>query len=125
MWIFLNNAMISVVAHRTKPGMVMVRARVKGDIERTFPRAVVSRTPDADYLYRAEMKQATVAKAIAEAIEDIDYTNFKASIATRDKERYDAYSWVWEEMLQLQDRLEPPVRKRLDNLEIQFPGGDE
>lgn len=37
MWICLNDAFLSIVAHRDKPGVLLVRARRPGDIERTFP----------------------------------------------------------------------------------------
>lgn len=119
MWIFLNNAMLSVVAHREKAGVLMVRARIKGDIERVFPRAKVTRTPNADYLYRAELKATTVASRMARAVEGINYTNFKGSVSKKEPLRSQAYSWVWDDMFQLQDRLEPPVG--LKNLDLPFP----
>ena len=32
MWIFLPNAMLSIVAHRQRADFLMIRARIKGDI---------------------------------------------------------------------------------------------
>ena len=39
MWIFQNDSFLSIVAHRDKPGMLLVRARKAGDIEAVFPEA--------------------------------------------------------------------------------------
>lgn len=109
MWIFLNDAFLSMVAHRTKPGVLMVRARVRGDIERVFSGAKVSRTPDADYLYRAEIPVRDAAEAIERAVCRITYPNFKNSV--RDTARHCAYGEVWGVMYTYQRReaaAEPP-----------------
>ena len=37
MWIFLSDSFLSIVAHRDKPGVLLVRARRAGDIEAVFP----------------------------------------------------------------------------------------
>jgi hypothetical protein len=100
MWIFTNKAFLSVVAHRNKPGVLLVRARMEGDIESTFPGAQVSVTPDADYLYRAELPAEQVTAVIAEQINAIDYDNFKGSVICH--ERHDAYMRVWATMYQTQ-----------------------
>jgi hypothetical protein len=100
MWIFLSDSFLSVVSHRTKPEVLLVRARVKGDIERVFPKAKVTRSPSADYLFRAEMTRAAVAKAMTERIRRIDYDNFKNSI--REDDRHDACSKIWQVMYSLQ-----------------------
>lgn len=96
MWIFLNDAFLSIVAHRAKPDALLVRARARGDLERTFPGVKVSRTPDADYLYRAEVPISRVAGEIGQRIREIDYPNFKNSVAEHD--RHDAYAGVWNVM---------------------------
>jgi hypothetical protein len=102
MWIFLNNAFLSIVAHRTKPDTLLVRARVRGDIERVFPRAKVSRTPDADYLYRAEVARVEVSVAISSAAAGIAYPNFKGSV--QDRDRLATYHDVWDVMWAWQGR---------------------
>ena len=61
MWIFLNNAALSIVAHRTQPKTLVVRSRVSGDIEAVFPAVAVSHTPNADYAYRANVARTAVA----------------------------------------------------------------
>ncbi len=113
MWLFLNDAMVSIVAHRTKPGHLMVRARFRGDLERLFPRARVTRTPAADYLFRCTVARSTFAMRMAKAIGDIDYPNFKGSVDHADTKRSAAYMGVWSVMERAQRGL-PSVR----------PGGD-
>ncbi len=98
MWIFLNNAFLSIVAHRDKPDLLLVRARAEGDIERTFPDAETC--PVADYRYRAELPRQEVATAIAERVSGIDYDNFKGSVQETD--RHDAYLHVWSAMFSFQ-----------------------
>lgn len=96
MWIFCNDAFLSIVDKAKTPGRLVVRARKKGDIERVFPGAKVSTTPDADYLYRAEIERGAVADAIAERVRGINYSNFKGSVP--DRKRHDAYMGVWSVM---------------------------
>lgn len=82
MWIFTPTAFVSIVAHRTKPGILLVRARLRGDIERLFPGAKVKRTPTADYRFRAEIQRERVAKVVADQLRALSYDNVKAAIPT-------------------------------------------
>jgi hypothetical protein len=93
MWLFLNNAALSIVAHRDEPDCLLVRARVAGDIERIFPSAEVHEMLEADYRYRANVRREEVAARIAQSIATIDYDNFKNSCGTA---RHNAYMEVWE-----------------------------
>jgi hypothetical protein len=96
MWIFLSDAFLSIVAHREKPGVLLVRARAPGDISAVFPTAEVKVTPGADYRYRAEVPAAAVAEVLAARVRDIAYPNFKDTV--RDPARHDAYLDVWADM---------------------------
>jgi hypothetical protein len=96
MWIFLNNAFLSIVDKGGDGNTLLVRARRSGDIERTFPEAKVERTPGNDYLFRARLGREEVAAAVAEAVKAITYGNFKGSVKERD--RHDAYMGVWQVM---------------------------
>ena len=49
MWIQLNNAFLSIVENRKKTTELLVRARVRGDIEKVFPEADVFEDNNADY----------------------------------------------------------------------------
>jgi hypothetical protein len=100
MWIFLNDAFLSVVAHRHEPDMLLVRARARGDIERVFPDADVSHSPDADYAYRATLAREVVARVLAEQVAGITYPNFKSSI--KEPDRHDACMAVWSVMHRFQ-----------------------
>lgn len=108
MWVFLNNAMLSIVAQRSQPGSLLVRARTAGDIERVFPEARVSETPTADYRYRAEISTEQVAEALAAQVRAIDYPNFKATV--RDSGRLRAYHDVWDVMARYQEVKHPRDR---------------
>ena len=93
MWIFLNNAYLSIVRHRDQPNHLLVRARNSGDIEAVFPQAEVKITPHGDYLFRAVVDESLVAAAIKASILNIDYDNFKGSIV--DDRYHDACMRVW------------------------------
>jgi hypothetical protein len=108
MWVFLNNSMLSIVANRANPGVLLVRARSAGDIERVFPDAEVSETPTADYRYRAEVLTETVAEALAAEVRAIDYPNFKTTV--RDADRLRAYHDVWDVMARFQEFKHPRHR---------------
>jgi len=101
MWIYLNDAFLSIVAHRDDPGILLVRARRQGDIERAFPAAAVKVTGAADYRFRAELPRQDVADALAAAVAGIGYPNFKASVAERD--RHQAYLRCWAAMSDWQE----------------------
>jgi hypothetical protein len=96
MWIFLNNAFLSIVSEKENAGNLLVRACRDGDIQRVFPRARVWTTPTSDYRYRASVPRAYVAKVLAVQIEGIDYSNFKDSVT--DESRHMAYLQVWRTM---------------------------
>jgi hypothetical protein len=100
MWVFLNNSFLSIVADKNGTFDLIVRARVKGDIERVFPGVKVTRTPNRDYLFRAFVDRETVANAISEAVLDISYDNFKDSV--KETRRKQHYSRVWWEMSNIQ-----------------------
>ena len=100
MWVFLNDSFLSIVQHREKPELLMVRARIAGDIERAFPGVTASRTPNADYLFRAEILREVVNVAMNNAVNKINYDNFKNSVDEHD--RHDAYMKVWETMVRFQ-----------------------
>ncbi len=104
MWIFTNQGFISAVADFNNQGNLLVRARAKKHLTALFPKAEVTKTPDADYLYRASIPQAEVAKVIADQVQAIDYTNFKNSIP--DDEYHAACSGVWHVMYRYQGEVE-------------------
>lgn len=100
MWIFLNNAMLSITDDHNDARRLLVRARLSGDIEAVFAQAVVTETPDADYRFRASIGRDEVAQALARAAQGIDYDNLRGSIA--DRARHAAYTHVWSIMAHTQ-----------------------
>lgn len=109
MWVILNDAMLSIVASDC-PDLLMVRARVKGDIERVFPKARVSYTPERDYAYRALVPRDVVGAALSARAIGIDYGNFKDSV--HEPRRKSIYSRVWETLLDLQGGIGLYARRR-------------
>ncbi len=102
MWVMLNDAFLSIVKKDCGTDGLLVRARRPGDIERVFGRRVrVTRSEDADYLFRAVISRADVEEAMEREIGRIDYANFKSSV--EDKELHDAYLGVWTAMSQVQN----------------------
>ena len=102
MWVFLNNAFLSIVDKDGDGTTLLVRARKAGDIQRVFPAARVEITPRNDYRFRAQVDREHVALALAEAIRQITYSNFKGSVTEHD--RHESYMDVWQAMYRFQGR---------------------
>ncbi len=102
MWVFLNDAFLSIVQHNGDSDMLLVRSRTAPDIKRVFPDAKVLVTPGADYRFRATVPRADVAAALQAEVADIDYPNFKNSV--QEDDRHNAYGAVWLTMLHYQSR---------------------
>lgn len=102
MWLFLNNAFLSVVDKAPDPSQLVVRARCPGHIEAVFPKAKVVDDATGDYQFRAFIDRADVADAMFKAVMNIGYNNFKNSI--KDRRYHDACSRVWGVMSGLQPK---------------------
>jgi hypothetical protein len=102
MWIMLSDSFISVVALRDNPkgDTLLVRGRIKGDLDRLFPSMAVAETPDGDYAFRSFLTRTELVHALSEAVGKLDYPNFKESV--RDPDRHDAYLECWEAMQEFQ-----------------------
>ena len=100
MWIQFNNAFLSIVENREKTIELLVRARVKGDIEKVFPEADVFEDNNADYKYRAFISKAIVAEKIMLKVTEINYDNFKNSV--KEIERKNVYGNIWAELRKFQ-----------------------
>lgn len=102
MWILMNNSYFSIVKNNNRENSLIVKARIKGDIEKIFPKANVRENIGTDYKYRAFLPKWVVSKAIKKSIEAIDYDNFKDSVPLEDDMRHDVYFDVWLTLLKLQ-----------------------
>ena len=103
MWIILNKTFMSIVENRHNKNELLVRSRVKGDIEKIFPDAEVIENNDADYLFRAFLPRGQVSEAIKKEVDMIDYGNFKDSVPKSDIKRLNSYMNVWNNLRHLQD----------------------
>lgn len=113
MWIFLNNAMLSIVQHTDHPDYLLVRARFPGDIEAAFAGFTignVEHTPLRDYGYRVKLHRTLVESVIAKHVSNISYPNFKDSVDKRDCKRKRAYGQVWATMRVAQEDNEDRLR---------------
>ena len=102
MWVFLSDAMLSIVQKPgdAKAGTLTVRARVAGDIERVFPEAAVTEGAGTDYRFRATVPREKVAQAMHDQVMSVSYSNFKSTV--KDRQRHDAYMRCWQAMFAYQ-----------------------
>jgi len=90
MWVFTNKGFFSIVEDRNDSTKLLVRSRIKGDLERVFDDAIehcgafITETPNADYRFRVFLPKEMVVAEIAREVSEIDYGNFKNSFADND-----------------------------------------
>lgn len=114
MWIYMNDAFVSIVIDRSNPKNFLVRGRFEGDVQRAMAFAssvTVIETPEADYRFRASMSRAEVVGAIQCALSEIDYLNFKSTV--KQPWRHDLYMAAWSAAMREQVRQEnhtPPLK---------------
>jgi len=107
MWIFCKDGFFSAVQHLDRPDLLLVRARFTGDLEK-LRRALdaderkkcgkITKTPEADYLYRMIVPKNVFANYLSRSAHCIDYPNFKNAVHSSDMRRNEAYFGCWEEM---------------------------
>lgn len=102
MWIVLNKSFLSIVKNRNDENQLLVRARVKGDIEKVFENADVFEDENADYKYRSYIARKNVADKISDELLKINYDNFKNSVSKDEYNRVNAYMNVWSALNKLQ-----------------------
>ena len=107
MWLITTRGFYSVVADHHEDGHVLVRARVREDLESLadlIPGLEVEETPERDYRFRASVPRDVWAAAATALAGEIDYPNFKNAVADRQgPERAHVYSDVWVTLLALQE----------------------
>lgn len=102
MWVFTNNAFVSIVQHRERPNVLLVRGRAPGDVARflSVPTCFEEETPSADYRYRILASREEVGQALARSLAKVTYPNFKDSIVA--KWRKEAAMKIWSIMWNVQ-----------------------
>jgi|GEM_PF-278200 len=93
MWIAHSDGWLSIVAHRTQPDDLLVRARHPEHIQALFPEVEVTFNPDADYHYRVVIPREEVQSVISNYLANMQYDNFKNSI--EDFGFHEACTEVW------------------------------
>lgn len=110
MWIFMNDSFFSIVKHKEHDDVLVVRARIEGDLERLLPgqKYRIFKTPNSDYRYRMFVPRSVIAGIIRDRVANIDYCNFKDSVGTNtenDNLRKKSYMEVWSVMFGLQEKI--------------------
>jgi hypothetical protein len=107
MWLVTNFGFFSVV-QKKDDDILTVRARARGDLETLKERYIpklghILRGEGTDYQYRAKVSREDLTKAMKKIVLDIDYSNFKDSVAEKQgHKRARIYGDVWETLLGLQ-----------------------
>jgi hypothetical protein len=107
MWIFTKDGYFSIVQKGGAPNTLMVRARVRPDLEiladklHLGPAAIID-TPDGDYAHRLLVDKEAFARYLANSVHSLDYPNFKATVNHPDHLRHRAYMRVWESLFNWQ-----------------------
>src|SRR3954466_10413144 len=99
MWLLTPDGFYSIVQ---KPGEdeLCIRARDAGDLDRLRSRYLPTltatlETRGGDYRYRAWVSRDALAEGLAAIAPDLDYSNFKNEVHSRDPERAHIYGNVW------------------------------
>jgi hypothetical protein len=119
MWLFTTDGFFSVVSKGCRKDQLMVRARVKVDLQRAFPGAKITTSPPpADYRFRVVVTRKAVTALLARTVEKLNYANFKDTV--KDGARHEAYMRVWNAMYALQERpkLTKSAQRYVDALEL-------
>jgi len=105
MWIVMNDSYISAVQDRTNKMNLVVRARVREDLENAFPslKQDIIESTDSDYRFRLFMTKQFLCGVMNTKIMNIDYDNFKNSV--KQNWRHDAYLAIWSIMYKVQQNL--------------------
>jgi hypothetical protein len=107
MWLMTNFGFFSIVKKEGEPYLT-VRARAKQDLlnlkERYLPAMGAIEVSDYnDYQYRVRVPREVFAEALEDIALDIDYPNFKNSVADKQgKARARLYGDVWHQLMELQ-----------------------
>ncbi|WP_019024064.1 MULTISPECIES: hypothetical protein [unclassified Thioalkalivibrio] len=115
MWVFLPDCAVSIVAHRDHEDSLLVRARLRGDLERFLAGCEeaggVTETPDADYRFRAVVQRSVVGAILSDQAAGMEYDNFKNQVRPDEDLRHSWYYRAWQSGLNCQEserRFEPP-----------------
>jgi hypothetical protein len=100
MWLITSIGFFSVVAHADQPDTLLVRGRVRDDLEALrrgyLPDLEIVEGSGTDYQYRAMVSREEWEHAVRGLVADIDYSNFKTAVAERQgPHRARIYARIW------------------------------
>jgi hypothetical protein len=110
MWIFTLDGFFSAVQDKTDPGRIMVRSRVREDLEKMLARLDMKETEilawaGTDYAYRVFINRSAWCGYLETMSADLNYTNFKAAaVDHQDHARSKAYYTVWRRLYEWQEQ---------------------
>ena len=122
MWIYSVTGFVSVVQDRDDLDTLVVRGRLKADVdafcaracdlydqcELDAPRPTVQHTPKADYHYRVRIPREVFGLMLQVLVREIDYGNFKSAVGERQGHaRKSVYHRVWSETVLLAEECQP------------------
>lgn len=97
MWIFMRDSFLSIVQHDDDDRFLQVRSRIRGDIERVFPEAVIAEDDRSDYRFTANVNRERVSHTIALRVQQITYGSLNDAVT--DTDRAIPYDRVYSAML--------------------------
>lgn len=97
MWIASKNGFFSIVENRNDSTQVLVRSRVKKDLQELFAENRIFHTPHADYPWRVFASKKEIGEIFLNQLTDLDYPNFKGAIAKipSQADKLEAYHKIW------------------------------
>src|SRR4051812_25080379 len=108
MWVFTTTGYLSLVENQDDKSTIIVRARVRGDMNRFREQylhvpAIITYHENNDYPYRMIVPKGEIAKAVAAAVMDIDYKNFKSEVhEVQGGYRASVYTRIWGVLIDLE-----------------------
>lgn len=118
MWVITNIGFYSIVEkpEDKEESLLTVRARVKSALEQLRDRylptlGAISEDAGTDYKYRAKAPRLELASALSQIALDIDYSNFKNSVAEKQgADRSKLYHGLWDVLYGLQSTNVPKAK---------------
>jgi 8-oxo-dGTP pyrophosphatase MutT (NUDIX family) len=112
MWLLTNFGFFSVVQKPgdKRTGTLTIRSRVKGDLENLRNKYLpemgeIEADKGTDYKYRAKAPRESIARAVGQALMELDYSNFKDSVAVEQGyDRAHLYHDIWDVLYKLQEQ---------------------
>ena len=93
MWIFLRHGFVSAVEDKDDSECIVVRARSENILKELFPYYKIRESSTSDYKYRVFVPRLEFAQVVQRQVEEISYTNFKASVS--DTQLAMLYHRIW------------------------------